>query len=370
MTTSKRQRCRDYDEKGFCTAGEFCPYEHSNAVIAPHPSLAVSQNQQMPAQHIQPSTVYNQQESRQNTFNNKRPKSHGDYQPRYNRNNPPGFNQNNGSTNSDMYSIPPPQITANGSVPLVLNQNPPNIPSLSQQQQPTRQPIAQIPGNRPRNLVSVMTASAISGNLTDDGRSCPIKRSFVSDINESPINTSESSTALLPTPPTIMPPQSSQSFMSQRPTSNPPLFTQPPPSQVQQNKSASPPNTSNSFAPNFAGMGQVKLSVQYLDHINSSLVVRKIPIEMNRVESLSQHFAKFGQLVDIQCGFEQNSDAALIIYANNQSALSAYKCPQPVFNNRFIRLFWLAHHLKVRNQKQLPGQQQSNIHQVRKFIFN
>ena len=26
----RRQRCRDYDERGFCLAGEFCPYDHGN----------------------------------------------------------------------------------------------------------------------------------------------------------------------------------------------------------------------------------------------------------------------------------------------------------------------------------------------------
>ena len=97
---------------------------------------------------------------------------------------------------------------------------------------------------------------------------------------------------------------------------------------------------------------------------NTTLIVKKVPIDLNRVDKMQQHFSKFGQLVEIQCQYEQMPDAALIKFATNPQAFAAYKCPQPVFNNRFIRLYWLNSY-----QKQQQQQQQQPHHQV-KNVFN
>ena len=91
---------------------------------------------------------------------------------------------------------------------------------------------------------------------------------------------------------------------------------------------------------------------------NNTLVLRKVPIELNRVEKMREHFSQFGHLVDIKCQYDQIQDAALIQFANNSQALAAYKCPQPVFNNRFIRLYWFNNHQKQQQQQQQNQQQQ------------
>lgn len=41
-----------------------------------------------------------------------------------------------------------------------------------------------------------------------------------------------------------------------------------------------------------------------------------------------------------QVKYEGDPEAALITYSSNQEALSCYKCSDPVFNNRFIKVFW------------------------------
>lgn len=229
-----------------------------------------------------------------------------------------------------MFNIPPPPQ------PTQLNQPPLNslqpIIRLPQQPLPPNQSLI---GNRPpRNLVNIVAPPIQS--LGDDGRSCPIKRSFTNtDINEIPMGGGDNS-ALLPTPP-IQPIQ----FI---------------PKQQQQQQQ---PGMFNQVITRGIGQQQQQQN-QHPEYVNSSLVVRKIPIELNRVDRLSQHFSKFGPIVDIQCGFENNSDAALVVFGNNQAAQAAYKCPQPMFNNRFIRLYWLVHHLKPRQPQQqiLPQQQQ------------
>lgn len=91
---------------------------------------------------------------------------------------------------------------------------------------------------------------------------------------------------------------------------------------------------------------------------NTVLIVRKIPSDLNREDRLRQHFAKFGTLVDVQCQYERQHDAAMIKFGTNQQAMAAFKCPQPVFNNRFIRLYWLNNYIRMQQQQQSQQQQQ------------
>ncbi|RUS89195.1 hypothetical protein EGW08_003074 [Elysia chlorotica] len=73
---------------------------------------------------------------------------------------------------------------------------------------------------------------------------------------------------------------------------------------------------------------------------NMTLEVRKIPHEMNNIAKLNEHFGKFGTLTNIQVKFQGDPGAALISFSSNAQAAAAYRSPEPVFNNRFIKLFW------------------------------
>lgn len=73
---------------------------------------------------------------------------------------------------------------------------------------------------------------------------------------------------------------------------------------------------------------------------NTTLEVRKIPQEMNNIAKLNEHFGKFGTLTNIQVKFQGDPSAALISFSTNAQAAAAYRSPEPVFNNRFIKLFW------------------------------
>ena len=88
---------------------------------------------------------------------------------------------------------------------------------------------------------------------------------------------------------------------------------------------------------------------------NTTLILRKVPNDLNRPENMRQHFSKFGQLLDIQCHYEKQSDAVLVKFATNQQAFAAFRSPQPVFNNRFIRIYWLSNYQKHQQFQQESG---------------
>lgn len=89
----------------------------------------------------------------------------------------------------------------------------------------------------------------------------------------------------------------------------------------------------------------------------STLEIRKIPAEFNTISKLNEHFSKFGTVTNVQVlfllslfllssrfslkiAYDGASDSALVAYATFQEAETAYKNPEPLFNNRFIKIFW------------------------------
>lgn len=100
---------------------------------------------------------------------------------------------------------------------------------------------------------------------------------------------------------------------------------------------------------------------QQQQNTNTQLVLRKVPLDMNRPEIIRGHFLRFGQILDIQCKYDNLTDATLIRFANNQQAFAAFKSPESILNNRFIRIHWLNHYQRMQNQQNQS--QQQNIQQ-------
>uniref|UniRef100_A0A5S6QP98 C3H1-type domain-containing protein n=1 Tax=Trichuris muris TaxID=70415 RepID=A0A5S6QP98_TRIMR len=73
---------------------------------------------------------------------------------------------------------------------------------------------------------------------------------------------------------------------------------------------------------------------------NKTLEVRRIPVPLNTISKLNGHFSTFGNVVNINVGFDSDPQGALITYATRGEALAAYKSTAPIFNNRFIKVFW------------------------------
>ncbi|KAF7284043.1 zinc finger protein swm [Rhynchophorus ferrugineus] len=85
---------------------------------------------------------------------------------------------------------------------------------------------------------------------------------------------------------------------------------------------------------------------------NCSLELKKVPVGINTITHLNNHFAKFGKIVNIQVQFEGDPEAALITFSTHAEANSAYRSTEAVLNNRFIKLFW--HDTDGNKQENMP----------------
>ncbi|XP_072301818.1 RNA-binding protein 27 [Eucyclogobius newberryi] len=90
-------------------------------------------------------------------------------------------------------------------------------------------------------------------------------------------------------------------------------------------------------------------------YVNTKLEVRRIPRELNNITKLNEHFSKFGTIVNIQVVFAGDPEAALIQYTKNEEARRAISSIQAVLNNRFIRVYW--HREPGTNHIGAPGQE-------------
>ncbi|KAA3455937.1 zinc finger CCCH domain-containing protein 41 [Gossypium australe] len=69
-----------------------------------------------------------------------------------------------------------------------------------------------------------------------------------------------------------------------------------------------------------------------------TLFVNGIPQKCNKGEALLPHFRKFGEVIDIY--IPQNSERAFIQFSRREEAEAALKAPDAVMGNRFIKLWW------------------------------
>ncbi|XP_058778643.1 zinc finger CCCH domain-containing protein 41-like [Vicia villosa] len=69
-----------------------------------------------------------------------------------------------------------------------------------------------------------------------------------------------------------------------------------------------------------------------------TLFVNGIPHKINRRESLLAHFQKFGEVTDIHIPI--NSERAFVQFSKREEAEAALKAPDAVMGNRFIKMWW------------------------------
>ncbi|KAH3841862.1 hypothetical protein DPMN_115343 [Dreissena polymorpha] len=319
-------RCRDYDEKGFCVRGDLCPFDHgSDPVIVesvaqypppgPPPMMG---GPPPPPGHINvglPPPGF---------FTNRPPVPHIHVRP--------DFYQEPYNPEAPAISrpVPPPYWPGAPDVipPFMKNMPPPPIQRTDEQQ---RLPVHARLGNR--ELI----------NLT-------VKREVKEEEEEEEVPSSSTRTVIAPKEEPL------QIVSSAQP--HPPGITAPPlalpaPGVMQSHAGFTQQNRFHPYQRfpgprkpfDFNRVGGYRRP----DQTNCTLEVRKIPKEFNNIAKLNEHFARFGTLTNIQVMFEGDPEAALVSYSNNVEALACYKCSEPVFNNRFIKVFW---HQKKDNSSQ------------------
>lgn len=292
-----KQRCRDYDEKGFCVRGDLCPYDHGNDPLVvddvnlpnmlpfpPAPILPLP-----PPPNIPPPPITEPPPPLRITP-----------MPPYGQPPPPGVFPDN--YDAEGYNPEAPGLTGSGRsapfrhfIPRVQTQRPNLIGLTSSEGQGTR------------------AANIVIQTEPPSGNSNPGSSRFISEQD----NRKRS----LETGPTVGP-------QAKKPWIDKPGFNN-------QHKGPFPKRT---------------------HYINTKLEVRKIPLDLNNITKLNEHFSKFGTIVNIQVGFGGDLDAALIQYTKNEEARRAISCTEAVLNNRFIRVYW--HREPGANNTAAPAQEQ------------
>ncbi|XP_063329970.1 RNA-binding protein 26 isoform X2 [Pelmatolapia mariae] len=93
---------------------------------------------------------------------------------------------------------------------------------------------------------------------------------------------------------------------------------------------------------------------------NAKLLVRQIPPELNNISKLNEHFSKFGTIVNLQVAYQSDPEGALIQFSSPDEAKRAMQSTEAVLNNRFIRVHWFREDGNdAQGQSQLQQQLQS-----------
>ncbi|KAE9612696.1 hypothetical protein Lal_00005853 [Lupinus albus] len=105
--------------------------------------------------------------------------------------------------------------------------------------------------------------------------------------------------------------------------------------------------------------GSVRAHTDNMRHIRKSLqkalctlFVNGIPQKSNKKEYLLAHFKKFGEVIDIY--IPSNTERAFIQFSKREEAEAALKAPDAVMGNRFIKLWW-ANRDNIRNDITTSG---------------
>ncbi|XP_073119367.1 zinc finger CCCH domain-containing protein 41-like [Henckelia pumila] len=69
-----------------------------------------------------------------------------------------------------------------------------------------------------------------------------------------------------------------------------------------------------------------------------TLFVNGIPLKDNRKDALLSHFQKFGEVIDIY--IPMNSERAFVQFSKREEAEAALTAPDAIMGNRFIKLWW------------------------------
>ncbi|CAI5643072.1 unnamed protein product [Oreochromis niloticus] len=302
-TASLKQRCRDYDEKGFCVRGDHCLYDHGsdplivddvnlpNIIPFPPPPILPPAGLPMPPITEPP------------------PSLRMPSMPPYGQPPPPGVFPMTDNYDPEGYNPESPGLTVAG-------------------RNPYRQFIPRVQTQR-SNLIG-LTSSEGQGSRAANIviQTEPATAPSTPGSNVSRFNTEQDSRKRTMGPSTAEGPAPKKPWMEK-------------PSFNNQHKGAFPKRN---------------------HYVNTKLEVRKIPRELNNITKLNEHFSKFGTIVNIQVVFGGDPEAALIQYTKNEEARRAISSTEAVLNNRFIRVYW--HRELGANATGLQQQEQSSGSQV------
>ncbi|KAI6232278.1 hypothetical protein M3Y95_00469400 [Aphelenchoides besseyi] len=100
-------------------------------------------------------------------------------------------------------------------------------------------------------------------------------------------------------------------------------------------------------APGYRGFGRGRgrgrfgqFSERVQPNKSTTIEVRRIPPEVNKLGIINSHFSQYGDITNIQISFDGSPDTALVTYAKLPDAQAAMKSTKPILDNRFIQVCW------------------------------
>ncbi|XP_077360860.1 RNA-binding protein 27 isoform X2 [Festucalex cinctus] len=311
---SRKQRCRDYDEKGFCVRGDLCPFDHGNDPlivddvnlpnIIPFPPPPVIPPGGLPMPPPPPITE-------------PPPSLRIPPPPPYGQPPPPGVFSLADNYDAEAYNPESPGLTAAG-------------------RSPYRQFIPRVQTQR-SNLIGLTSNEGQVSRAANIVIQTEPAASVLSAFNSEQHNRKRPMMGCMMAEGSL----AKKAWM----INSRPMFN---------NKGVFPKR-------NF--------------HVNTKLEVRNIPPELNTITKLNEHFSKFGTIVNIQVVFGGDPEVALIQFTSNEEARRAMYCVEAVLNNRFINMRWHrkanVHQLELSAAGQVPGAAQGiKQHNPAAYVLN
>nr|XP_043634223.1 zinc finger CCCH domain-containing protein 41 [Erigeron canadensis]XP_043634224.1 zinc finger CCCH domain-containing protein 41 [Erigeron canadensis] len=292
-----RQRCRDFEEQGFCLRGDMCPMEHGvNRIVVEDVqslsqfNLPVSlQNANMPGTSGGPGPLPASGISTNSMFSTK--SSHGKTSKRGVGGNGQGLND----VGADFYD-PDQPLWGNDS------QTSPALQSISHSNVKDNGPLLDLGPAR----------DASDEQVVKSGGNAMARISSTKNRAEMREN--------------IITKASSSNFL-QNGTER----------QEPSNSSQVAPHHSKSLLPKMQsgnGKGVRKPS----QRAQCTLFVNGVPPQQNKRDSLIAHFHKFGKVIDIY--IPSDTERAFVQFSKREEAEAALMAPDAVMGNRFIKLWW------------------------------
>uniref|UniRef100_A0A8C7YLW2 RNA binding motif protein 26 n=1 Tax=Oryzias sinensis TaxID=183150 RepID=A0A8C7YLW2_9TELE len=284
----QRKRCRDYDEKGFCMRGDMCPFDHgSDPVVVEDvnlPSMLPFQPPPIPVVDQQP---------------------------------PPG---------------PPPPPLIN---PPPMNLRPPVPPpgTLPPSLPPVAGPPPPLPPLQPAGMDAPPSSitSAVPTIVTSGIRSSiPQAPLYRHRVNVQRPNLIGLTMSHVDHPPREKIPNNSMRIVMESDSRKRPAVSH---DALVSKKTWFERSSFNN--PNHQGYHK-----RTPFSLNTKLLVRQIPPELNNISKLNEHFSKFGTIVNLQVAYQNDPEGALIQFAFPEEAERAMQSTEAVLNNRFIKVHW------------------------------
>ncbi|KAL5011442.1 hypothetical protein ScPMuIL_009993 [Solemya velum] len=321
-----KPRCKDYDEKGYCMRGDFCPFDHGLDPVVVEDVAIRNVIPNFPHEPPPPGVP------------GPPPRPSGPPLPKF---------------------MPP----APGMPP--LHRPPMNIPPppLHMGAPPPHAQLPPPPPPPPETYTSEGYNPESPGITTSEGTFWPQRNS--SGPYHNPAVRQRDLVKRLESveEPTVNPPSPERTVVAPRNDYHPSNMNQQRPGYGRGNNYAHRPRGMHYNSPRkefYRGRGRGGYRRGGMNNTNATLEVKNIPHEMNNIAKINEHFQKFGTLTNIKVCYNDHPDCALISFSHNSEAYAAYSCSEPVFNNRFVKVYWHNAEQKNQNSDSSPGPTSGN----------